>query len=593
MTTKEKTAMVSGIQKMPVMEAAVKILESEGVEVIFGIPGAGILPFYQALQKSKIKHFLVRHEEGATHMADGYARATGKVGVCCCTSGPAGTNMVTGLYTAQVDSIPIIAITGQNVSGLLGKEAFQAVDIAEIVKPVTKKSYCVKDAALIPVVFREAFRIAKEGRPGPILIDLPLDAQKGTVSYEAKADSPLEITKPTPNPVAIEKAVDMLLQAQKPVIVAGGGIILSDACKEIASLAEYLSIPVITTVMGKSSFPNNHPLYAGIVGVFCDQPPGNKVFLDSDVVLGVGCRFGDRHTGDLAVYTRGRKFIHIDICPTQIGRIIPTDLGIVSDAKPALQAMLDVAKKKTRKIEPSERVKEIPVLRQTMARRLDFDNVPIKPQRVFKEINSFFDEDTIFVTTIGLNQIFSSQLQRVVKPRHYVVCGGAGPLGWDVPASIGVKIAKPENNVVAITGDFGFGFMCEELAVAAMYNIPIKVIILNDGHLGLIKQAEELNYGYNYAVDTWYDVTLAMPPLEVEAPLPVADCPDRAYTHFIDFVKFAESFGVQGTRVETPEEIRPAFRRALEAKGPYVVEIVIGFTNTSGGVNIEKIVERE
>jgi tartronate-semialdehyde synthase len=584
MSTKEKT--VEGVRKIPVMEAAVKIMESEGVDVIFGIPGAGILPFYQALQHSKIRHLLVRHEEGATHMADGYARATGKVGVCAGTSGPAGTNMVTGLYTAQVDSIPIIAITGQNVSGLLGKEAFQAVDIAEIVKPVTKKSYCVKDTALIPVVFREAFRIAREGRPGPVLIDLPLDAQKGTVSYDVNADSPLEITKPSPNAVAIEKAVDMLLAAQKPVIVAGGGIILSDACKELASLAEYLSIPVITTVMGKSCFPNNHPLYAGIVGVFCDQPPGNKVFLESDVVLGVGCRFGDRHTGDLSVYTRGRKFIHVDICPTQIGRIIPTDLGIVSDAKLALQGMLDVAKKKTRKVEPSERVREIPVLRQTMTRRLDFDNVPIKPQRVFREINNFFDEDTIFVTTIGLNQIFSSQLQRVVKPRHYLVCGGAGPLGWDVPASIGVKIAKPDNTVVAICGDFGFGFMCEELAVAAMYNVPIKVIILNDGHLGLIKQAEELNYGFNYAVDTWYEV--AMPPLEV--PVPAGD---PAYSHYIDFVKFADAFGVQGTRVERPEEIKPAFQRAVEAEGPYVVEVIIGFTNTSGGATIEKIVERE
>jgi tartronate-semialdehyde synthase len=353
----------------------------------------------------------------------------------------------------------------------------------------------------------------------------------------------------------------------------------------MVSLAEYLSIPVVTTVMGKSSFPNNHPLYAGIVGVFCDQPPGNKIFLESDVVLGVGCRFGDRHTGDLTAYARGRKFIHIDVCPTQIGRIIPTDLGIVSDAKLALQAMLEVARKKTRKIELSARAEEIPILRQTMARRLDFENVPIKPQRVFKEINNFFDENTIFVTTIGLNQIFSSQLQNVVKPRHYLVCGGAGPLGWDLPASIGVKLAKPENTVVAICGDFGFGFMCEELAVAAMYNVPIKCIILNDGHLGLIKQAEELNYGFNFAVDTWYEVAM---PLVV--PLPAGDPP---YTRYTDFVKLAEAFGVQGTRVETPEEIRPAFQTAMEIEGPYVIEIVIGFTNTSGGVSIDKIIERE
>lgn len=587
MTSEQASKEFSSVSKMPVMEAVVKILESEGVEVIFGIPGAGILPFYQALQHSKkIRHFLVRHEEGATHMADGYARATGKVGVCCGTSGPAGTNMVTGLYTAQVDSIPIVAITGQNVTSLLGKEAFQAVDISEIVRPVTKKSYCVKDTAQMPHVFREAFRIAKEGRPGPVLIDLPLDAQRGTVSYDPSLDSPLEVSKPSPNMEAIEKAVNMLLEAKNPIIISGGGVILSGASEEIVSLAEYLSIPVVTTVMGKSGFPNNHPLYAGIVGVFCDQPPGNKFFLESDLVLGVGCRFGDRHTGDLSVYTRGRRFIHIDICPTQIGRIIPVDVGIVSDAKLALQAMLKVTKRKTGKVKPSGRITEIPILRQKIARRMDFDNVPIKPQRVFKEINDFFDENTIFVTTIGLNQIFSSQLQKISKPSHYLVPGGAGPLGWDLPASIGVKIAKPDNTVVGICGDFGFGFMCEELAVAAMYNVPIKCIILNDGHLGLIKQSEELNYGFNFAVDTWYE--MAMPALEVTLP---AD--DPPYTRYMDFVKFAEACGVQSERVDSPREIRSALKRAMEAEGPYVIEVIIGFTNTSGGASIDKIVERE
>lgn len=587
---------VEDIPKMPVMEAVVKILESEGVEVIFGIPGAGILPFYQALQHSnEIKHFLTRHEEGAIHMADGYARATGKVGVCSTTSGPAGTNLVTGLYTAQVDSIPIVAITGQNVTSLLGKEAFQAVDIAEVVKPVTKKSYCVKDAALLPQVFREAFRIAKEGRPGPVLIDLPLDVQKGTVRYDASLDAPLEIVAPSPNMAAIEKVVDMLLAARNPVIISGGGVILSGASEEMISLAEYLSIPVVTTVQGKSGFPNNHPLYSGVVGVFCDQPPGNKVFLESDVVLGVGCRFGDRHTGDLSVYTRGRKFIHIDICPTQIGRIIPTDLGLVSDAKPALQAMLEVAKTKTGRVKPTEKVIAIPILRQKMARRMNFNETPIKPQRVFQELNDFFDENTIFVTTIGLNQIFSSQLQKVNKPRHYLICGGAGPLGWDLPAAIGAKIAKPENPVVAICGDFGFGFMCEELAVAAMYDVPIKCVIINDGHLGLIKQSEELNYGFNFAVDTWYEIAMAPLEVAVAADDPPLELPadDSPYKHYVDFVKLADAFGVQGERVEFPEGIKPALKRAMEAKGPYVIEVITKFTNTSGGASIDKVVERE
>ena len=560
--------------KIPVTDAIVSILESEGVEVIFGIPGAGILPLYKSLQKSKkIKHILMRHEEGATHAADGYARATGKVGVCCGTSGPAGTNMVTGMYTSQVDSIPVIAITGQNVTALLGKEAFQAVDIAEIVKPVTKKSYCVRDTALLPQVFREAFRIAKEGRPGPVLIDLPLDVQRGLESNDASLDQPLKIEVPAPNMAQVERAIDILLAASNPIIISGGGVIISDACEDLVKLAEYLQIPVITTVMSKGSIPDSHPLYSGIVGVFCDQPPGNKMFLDSDVVLAVGCRFGDRHTGTLDIYTKGRRFMHVDICPTQIGRIIPADLGIVSDAKLALRAMLSAAQKRTPKRAPAARVRELPDLRKKMERRTDFANVPIKPQRVFKEINEFFNEDTIFVTTIGLNQIFSSQLQRIHKPRHYLIPGGAGPLGWDLPAAIGAKLAKPDNTVVNIVGDFGFGFMAEELAVAAMYNIPIRTIILNDGHLGLIRQAEEVLYEFHYEVDTWYDVEDSM--------------------HLMDFVGFSKAYGVKGERVERPEGIRPALERAAKAKGPYVVEVIIDRgTNTSFGPSIDRITER-
>ncbi|MEM2921736.1 MAG: thiamine pyrophosphate-dependent enzyme, partial [Candidatus Bathyarchaeia archaeon] len=354
---------------------------------------------------------------------------------------------------------------------------------------------------------------------------------------------------------------------------SGGGVIISEANEDLVNLAEYLQIPVVTTVMSRGSIPHNHSLYSGIVGVFCDQPPGNRMFLESDVVLAVGCRFGDRHTGSLDVYTRGRKFIHIDICPTQIGRIIPPDLGIVADAKLALQAMLAVAQKKTGKREPSPRVKELPELRKRMERRTDFDNIPIKPQRVFKEINEFFDEDTIFVTTIGLNQIFSSQLQKIYKPRHYLIPGGAGPLGWDLPAAIGAKIGKPNNTVVNIVGDYGFGFMVEELAVAAMYSIPIRTIILNDGHLGLIRQAEELLYEFHYEVDTWYDI--------------------EDSTHLVDFVTLAHAYGVEGERVEKPEEIRPALERAVNAKGPYLVEVIIDqATNTSFGPSIDKITER-
>jgi tartronate-semialdehyde synthase len=557
--------------RMTAAEAMIKILEDEGVEVIFGIPGAGILPFYSALKKStKIKHYLARHEEGASHAADGYARASGKVGVCVTTSGPAGTNLVTGLYAAQVDSIPIIAITGQTVTAQLGKEAFQAVDIAEIVKPVTKKSYCVKDANQLPSITREAFRIAKERRPGPVLIDLPLDVQKAEIEYASEIDSSLEIVKPKPDNRKLKRALEMILEAEKPIMLLGGGVIIANACNEFVDLAEYLSIPVVTSLMGKGGIAANHPLYAGQVGTICNTIYGNKAFLESDLVLGVGCRFSDRHTGTLDVYTKGRKFIHIDIEPTQIGRIIPTDLGIVADAKLALQALLKMAKQMTPPRKPTERVNAIPKMRSQYERSLDYDQIPIKPQRVFKEINEFFDEDTIFVTCIGLNQIWSSQFQKIFKPGHYLLPAGAGPLGWDLPASIGTKVAKPDHLVVNVVGDYGFGFCAEELAMAVMYNVPILVIIINNGYLGLIRQQEKYNFNMDFEVQTWYGDNL------------------------VDFVKFAEAHGAYGERVEKPEDIKAALQRGINTGRPAIIDIIVEReTDASMGPALDKVKEFE
>jgi len=557
--------------KMTAAEAMVKILEDEGVEVIFGIPGAGILPFYAALKKStKIKHYLARHEEGASHAADGYARASGKVGVCVGTSGPAGTNMVTGLYAAQVDSIPLIAITGQTVTAQLGKEAFQAVDIAEIVRPVTKKSYCVREANQLPSITREAIRIAKQGRPGPVLIDLPVDIQRAQIEYDPSLDSALDIVKPAPSQDKMKRALEMILEAEKPIMLLGGGVIIAEACKEFAELAEYLSVPVVTTTMGKGGIADNHALYAGQVGTINNTVYGNKIFLESDLVLGVGCRFSDRHTGTLDVYTKGRKFIHIDIEPTQIGRIIPTELGIVADAKLALQALLRMAKQMTPQRKPDERVKAIPSLILQNERRLDFEQIPIKPQRVFKEINEFFDEDTIFVTCIGLNQIWSTQFQRIFKPRSYLIPGGAGPLGWDMPAAIGAKVAKPDKLVVDVVGDYGFGFCGEELAMAVMYNVPVIVIIINNGYLSLIRQQEKYNFNMNFEVETWYEDQL------------------------VDFVKFAEAHGAYGERIEKPGDIKPALQRAINTGRPAIIDIIVERdTDASNGPALDKVVEYE
>ena len=588
------------MNQMTTMEAAVKILESEGVKQIFGIPGAGILPFYRALKDlGTIKHMVTRHEESAIHMADGYARAVGAVGVCSATSGPGASNFVTGLYTAQVDSIPILAITGQNVRPQLDREAFQAVDIAEIVRTVTKKAYCVKDPGMVPWVFREAFRVMKEGRPGPVLIDLPLDVQKEMIQYDPDTDIPLPIFRSGPGGAQIKKAVDMLLESENPVLLLGGGIILADACAEFIALAETMQIPVVTTYMGKSGIPWNHPLMAGQVGIQCNTKSGNQVFLDSDLVLAMGVRFNDRHTGDMNVYKGDRKFIHVDVDPGQLGKNIVPHLGICADAKLTIEALLEEVA--DRHIKPKPTGLKIPQIRSDLERKTDYEDVPIKPQRVFQEMNRFFDEETIFVTCIGLNQIWSGQLQKITKPRHYLDCGGAGPLGWDLPASIGAKVARPDKQIVTIVGDYGFQFCMEALPVAVMYDVPFVCVVLNNGYLGLIRQAEKYLFDMDYEVQTWYDHLKEEKSVQLSKAVggrssvpgqgsPVPENRGRGF----DFVKFAEACGAMGERVTEPADIRAAFKHGVDSGVPYIIEIIIERdTDCSMGVAIDAIREFE
>jgi len=440
------------------MQAVVDVLESEGVDTVFGCPGAAILPLYNALQGRAIEHLIVRHEEGATHMADGWARTNGKVGVAIGTSGPAGTNMITGLYTAHADSIPMICITGQAATTKLHQEAFQAVDIVEIAKPVTKWAVQVKEAAQLPWIFREAFRVARSGRPGPVLIDLPIDVQKQDIEWDSSIDSPLPVTAVKPAAARVERALEMLLAAERPIILAGGGVVLGEASEQLRAAAERLDVPVQVTLMGKGSFPEDHELFAGMAGIQTSQRWANAAFLESDLVLALGARFGDRHTGELSVYRGERKFIHVDIEPTQLGKVFGPDLGIVSDTREFLDALL--AALEQRETTPRrEWVARIGELKEALPRRDDFDSLPIKAPRVFKEINETFGEDTYFVTAIGLYQIWSGQFQRAHKPRHYQVCGQAGPLGWEIPAAIGVKKARPDAEVVGVVGDYSFQFL--------------------------------------------------------------------------------------------------------------------------------------
>ena len=546
------------MRRMSPMEAVVSVLEDEGVRVAFGIPGAAILPLYDALRRSRIRHLAVRHEEGGTHAADGWARVTGEPGICIGTSGPAGTNMITGLYTALADSIPMICITGQANRDVLHKEAFQAVDIVEIARPVCKWAYQVKETAQLPWAFREAFRVAREGRPGPVLIDLPLDVQKGPdIAYDPAVDHSLPTVAPVAHPAAIRAALDMLAEHERPLILAGGGVILADAAEELVALAGELQIPVSPTLMGKGAIPEDHPLWAGTVGIQTCQRFANQIFLESDVVLAVGARFGDRHTGDLQVYRGERRFIQVDISPQQIGRVFPTDLGIVSDARTALRALHEQAAARSA---PSRDgwVGRVAQLKDTLVRRTDFDDVPIKAPRVFREINECFDRDTIFVTAIGLYQIWSGQFQLAYAPRHYLCCGQAGPLGWEVPACIGAKLAAPEKLVVGVVGDYSFQFLMEEVAVAVQYEVPFVLVMVNNGYMGLIRQAEEA-YGMNYEVKLSYEGPGGHPG--------------------IDHVGVMEAMGAGGVRVSEPGDIAGALDWAVgqanERRVPILVEILV------------------
>lgn len=554
---------------MQTAEIIVKILEDEGITHAFGIPGAGINPVYKYLGLSKsIKHFIMRHEEAAVHAADAYFRASGRLALAICTSGPGATNFVTGLYTAQIDSIPLIAITGQNMSKLIGKDAFQCVDIAEICKLVSKKTFCITNPSDVPKIMREAFKIAKSGRPGPVLIDLPLDVQMVDISYDPQTDASLPIDPVKPDMEKLRKAFSLISQAKSPVIIMGGGVILSEATKECVEFAEYMQIPVITTYMAKGGIPTSHPLNAEHAGIQVGTPLGNKLFMESDLVLGIGCRFTDRHTGNLEVYKGNRTFIHIDIEPTQIGKIIAPEIGIVSDARLALTGLLEIAKAGLKKRDPDTRVQNITELKKSVERKTFYEGFPIKPQRVYYEINKFFDEETIFTTGCGLNQIWSGQLQKINMPRKYLPSGGAGTLGFDIPAAFGAALSQPGKKAVAVMGDFGFTFLVEELAVAVKYKVPIIVIILNNANLSLIRQNQKYAYNFEYQIRLEENIDV------------------------IDYVKVAQGFGCSAERVIKAEDIGSAFKRAYESNRPYVIDIFVEEnTDCSMGPSLDKVKE--
>ncbi|WP_335937854.1 glyoxylate carboligase [Streptomyces sp. PTD5-9] len=553
--------------RMTAARAAVEILKREGVSHAFGVPGAAINPFYAALKASGgVHHTLARHVEGASHMAEGYTRARpGNIGVCIGTSGPAGTDMITGLYSASADSIPILCVTGQAPTAVLHKEDFQAVDIASIAAPVTKAATTVLEAAQIPGVFQRAFQLMRGGRPGPVLIDLPIDVQLTEIEFDPELYEPLPVQRPAASRRQIERALEMLDASERPLIVAGGGVINADASELLVEFAELTGVPVVPTLMGWGALPDDHALNAGLVGLQTSHRYGNANFLESDFVLGIGNRWANRHTGKLDVYTRGRTFVHVDIEPTQLGRIFAPDLGIVSDAGAALALFVDVARER----EAAGRLKDrsrwaasTQERRAALQRRTHFDDVPLKPQRVYEEMNRAFGPETRYVTTIGLSQIAGAQMLHVYRPRHWINCGQAGPLGWTVPAALGVATADPDGSVVALSGDYDFQFMLEELAVGAQHRIPYVHVLVNNSYLGLIRQAQR-NFDIDFQVNLEFE-NINSPEIGV---------------YGVDHVKVVEGLGCKAIRVTEPDRLLPAFEEAkklaAEFRVPVVVEAVL------------------
>lgn len=572
--------------RMTAAEAAVHVLKKEGIDIAFGVPGAAINPFYSAMRKvGGVDHVLARHVEGASHMAEGYTRTkAGNIGVCIGTSGPAGTDMITGLYSATGDSIPILCITGQAPRSKLHKEDFQAVNIQAIAGPVTKWAVTVLEPAQVPRAFQQAFQLMRSSRPGPVLIDLPIDVQMSEIEFDPDTYESLPAYKPSASRAQIEKALTLLNEADKPLLVAGGGVINSDASDLLVEFAELTGVPVVPTLMGWGTIPDDHPLMAGMVGLQTSHRYGNATMLASDFVMGIGNRWANRHTGSIEAYTKDRKFVHVDIEPTQIGRIFGPDYGIVSDAKAALELFITVAKEWRAEGKLKDRgawAQECQERKQTLLRKTHFDDVPVKPQRVYEEMNKVFGKNVRYVTAIGLSQIAGAQFLHVYKPRHWINCGQAGPLGWTIPAALGVCRADPEAEVVALSGDYDFQFMVEELAAGAQFKLPYIHVLVNNSYLGLIRQAQR-GFDMDYCVQLSFENV---------------NCPE-INDYGVDHVSVVEGLGCKALRVTKPDDIGPAFVQARqlmhEHRVPVVVEIILErVTNIAMGTDLDGVNEFE
>jgi acetolactate synthase-1/2/3 large subunit len=521
-------------------KAVIKSLEYEHVDTIFGIPGGVMIPIYDELyQQDAITHYLVRHEQAAAHAADGYARATGKVGVCMATSGPGATNLVTGIATAYMDSVPLVAVTGQVTTDLIGKDAFQEADITGITQPITKHNYLIRDASEIPQTIKEAFHIASTGRPGPVLVDVPKDVQTTTVRFEYPKKVYLPGYQPTydGHPGQIKRAAKAISEAHRPVIYVGGGAKISGASEEVRALAEAILAPVTMTLMGMGVLPAEHPLSLGMLGMHGTRY-ANYAVTESDLIIAIGARFDDRVTGKIASFAPNAKIIHIDIDPAEISKNVRVDIPIVGDVKRVLQKLTPMLKQ-TRTKEWMEKVhtwkREYP---------LEFGETGLKPQYVVREISRLCP-DAIVCTEVGQHQMWAAQYFSHRHPRNFISSGGLGTMGYGFPASIGAKIGRPDETVFDLAGDGSFTMNCQELATAVAYDVQVKVAIFNNGYLGMVRQWQELFYDRRYSATKLSE---------------------------INFVKLADAFGAHGIRVDSQSEVAPAIKEALSVPKPVIID---------------------
>ena len=544
--------------RMSGAQALLESLEHQKVEIIFGILGGAILPVYDALcDNKKIRHILARHEQCAAHEAEGYARASGRAGVCMATSGPGATNLVTGIANAYMDSSAVIALTGQipasgvNTSYMIGKDAFQEADIIGITTAITKYNYQPRTVAEIPLTVNNAFFLATTGRPGPVLIDLPKNVQAGIedVEFTNKIDLRGYKLPDEPNPAKISEAANLLSKAQFPIILAGGGVIIAGASDELAQMSDLLMAPVATTFMGKGAFPENHPLSLGSIGMH-GNPAANKLMSEADVLLAVGTRFSDRATANLDSFAPNAKKIHIDIDNAEINKNIEVDVPIVADAKVSLKMLYTAISQKLKKGEGKAWTKRVKEAKEQLSPLLKEIPKDLVPKALLIELRKLLPESAIVTTEVGQNQMWSALYFKALKPRTFISSGGLGTMGFGFPAAIGAKVACPDRTVVDIAGDGSFIMSEQELACSVTENIPVTVIVLNNSILGMVAQWQRMLYKRRYMA-----VHLGKTP---------------------DFVKLAEAYGAQGLRVTSIEEFQKAVKTAITSKVTTVIDVPIG-----------------